>query len=52
MATKRAVAIATRVVSKDGGNDEDGKSDGNGDNHAIARKREMEREDDNKMTAR
>jgi hypothetical protein len=41
MATKRAVAMATRVVGEDAGNGKGGKSDGDGTKRAIARKREM-----------
>ncbi len=39
--TKRAVAMATRLVGKDAGDGEGGKSDGNGAKRAIARKRAM-----------
>jgi hypothetical protein len=39
MATKRAVTMATRVVGKDAGDGEGGKSDGDGAKRAIARKR-------------
>ncbi len=39
--TKRAVAIVTRVVGKDAGNGEGGKSDSNGAKRAIARRRAM-----------
>jgi hypothetical protein len=38
---KRAVAMATRVSGKDGGNGEGSKIDGNGAKRAIARKRVM-----------
>jgi hypothetical protein len=38
---KRAVAMVTRVVGEDAGDGEGGKSDGNGANRAIARKRAM-----------
>jgi hypothetical protein len=41
MATKRAVAMATRVAGKDAGNGEGGKSDGVGTKRAVARKRAM-----------
>jgi hypothetical protein len=41
MATKRAVAMVTRVVGKDAGDGKGGKSDGNGAKRAIARKRAM-----------
>jgi hypothetical protein len=41
MVTKRAVAMAIRVVGKDAGDGEGGKSDGNGAKRAIARKRAM-----------
>jgi hypothetical protein len=41
MATKRAVAMATRVAGKDAGNGEGSKSYGNGAKRAIARKRAM-----------
>jgi hypothetical protein len=41
MATKRAVAMATRLVGEDAGNDKGGKSNGNGTKRAIARKRAM-----------
>ena len=41
MATKRAVAMATRVVGEDAGNGEGGRGDGNGAKRAIARKRVM-----------
>ncbi len=40
-ATKRAVAMATRVVGEDAGDGEGGKSDGDGAKRAIARKRVM-----------
>ncbi len=40
-ATKRAVAIATRVEGKDVGNGKGGKSDGDGTKRAIARKRDV-----------
>ncbi len=40
-ATKRAVAMATRVVGEDAGNDEGGKSDSDGAKRAIGRKRAM-----------
>jgi hypothetical protein len=40
-ATKRAVAMATRVAGKDGGNGKGGKSDGDGTKRAIARRRAM-----------
>ncbi len=40
-ATKRAVAMATRVVGKDADNGKGGKSDGDGARRAIARKRAM-----------
>ncbi len=39
--TKRAVAMAMRVVGKDAGDGEDSKSDGNGAKRAIARRRAM-----------
>ncbi len=48
-ATKRAVVTATRVVGKDAGKGEGGKSDGNGAKRAIARKRAMASNNDNKM---
>ena len=38
---KRAVAMAARVVGKDAGNGEGGKSDGDGAKRAIARRRAM-----------
>ncbi len=38
---KRAVAMGTRVAGKDAGDEEGGKSDGNGAKRAIARKRAM-----------
>jgi hypothetical protein len=41
MVTKRAVAMATRVVGKDAGNGEGGKSNSNGAKRAIARRRAM-----------
>jgi hypothetical protein len=41
MATKRAVAMATRVVGEDAGDGKGGKSDGNGAKRAIARRRAM-----------
>jgi hypothetical protein len=41
MATKRAVAMATRVAGKDAGNGKGGKSDGDGAKREIARKRVM-----------
>jgi hypothetical protein len=41
MVTKRAVAMATRVVGKDAGDGEGGKSDGNGVKRAIAKRRAM-----------
>jgi hypothetical protein len=37
--TKRAVAIATRVVGEDAGDGEGGKSNGDGAKRAIARRR-------------
>jgi hypothetical protein len=40
-ATKRAVAMATRVAGKDAGDGKGGKSDGNGMKRAIAMKRAM-----------
>ncbi len=40
-ATKRAVAMATRVAGKDAGNGKGGKSNGDGTKRAIARKRAM-----------
>ncbi len=40
-ATKRAVAMAMRVVGKDVGDGEGGKSDGDGAKRAIARRRVM-----------
>ncbi len=43
MATKRAVAMATRVVDEDAGDGKGGKSDGDGVKRAIARKRAMAR---------
>jgi hypothetical protein len=43
MALKRAMAMAMRVVGKDAGNGEGGKSDGDGAKRAIARKRAMAR---------
>ncbi len=39
--TKRAVAMATRVVGKDVGNGEGGKSNGDGTKRSIARGRVM-----------
>jgi hypothetical protein len=51
MATKREVAMATRVVGKDVGNGKVGKSNGNGTKRVIARKRAMASNNDNKMTA-
>jgi hypothetical protein len=39
--TKRAVAMAMRVVGKDAGNGEGGKSNGDGAKRAIARRRAM-----------
>ncbi len=41
MATKRAVAMVTRVAGEDTGNGEGSKSNGNGVKRAIARKRAM-----------
>ncbi len=41
MATKRAVAMATRVAGEDAGDGKGGKSNGNGVKRAIARKRAM-----------
>jgi hypothetical protein len=41
MATKRAVAMATRVAGKDTGNGRGGKSNGDGGKRAISRKRAM-----------
>jgi hypothetical protein len=41
MATKRAVAMATRVVGEDAGNGKGGKSDGDDAKRAVARKRAM-----------
>jgi hypothetical protein len=41
MATKRAVAMATRVAGKDAGDGNGGKSNGVGAKKAIARKRAM-----------
>ena len=41
MATKRAVAMVTRVVGKDASDGKGGKSNGNGTKRAIARKRAM-----------
>ncbi len=38
---KRAVAMAMRVAGKDAGDDEGGKSNGNGVKRAIARRRAM-----------
>ncbi len=38
---KRAVAMATGVVGKDGGDGEGGKSNSNGTKRAIARRRAM-----------
>jgi hypothetical protein len=40
-ATKRAVAMATRVVGEYAGNGKGGKSNGNGAKRAIARRRAM-----------
>jgi hypothetical protein len=40
-ATKRAVAMMTRVAGKDAGDGKGGKSDGDGAKRAIARKRAM-----------
>jgi hypothetical protein len=40
-ATKRAVAMATRVVGEDAGDGDGGKSNGNDAKRAIARKRAM-----------
>jgi hypothetical protein len=40
-ATKRAVVMATRMVSEDAGDGEGGKSDGDGAKRAIARRRAM-----------
>jgi hypothetical protein len=40
-ATKRAVAMATRVAGEDAGDGRDSKSDGDGTKRAIARKRAM-----------
>ncbi len=51
MATKRAMEMATRVVGKDAGNGKGGKSKGDGMKKAIARKRVMASDDNNKMTA-
>jgi hypothetical protein len=39
--TKRAVAMATRVVGKDAGDGEGSKSNGDGAKRAIARRRAM-----------
>jgi hypothetical protein len=47
---KSAVAMATRVAGKDEGNEEGGKSNGDGAKRAIARKRAMVSNDDNEMT--
>ena len=41
MATKRAVAMVTRVAGKDAGDGKSGKSNGDGAKRAIARKRAM-----------
>ncbi len=41
MATKRAVAMATRVAGEDVGNGKGGKSDGNGTKREIARRSAM-----------
>jgi hypothetical protein len=41
MVTKRAVAMAARVAGEDAGNDEGGKSNGNGAKRAIATRRAM-----------
>jgi hypothetical protein len=41
MATKRAVAMATRLVGEDAGDGKGGKSNGYGVKRAIARKRAM-----------
>ncbi len=52
MATKRAVAMAIRVMGGEEGHGKDGKSNaGNGTKRAIARKRAMESNDDNKTMA-
>jgi hypothetical protein len=40
-ATKRAVAMATRVAGEDAGNGEGGKSNGDGAKRAIATRRVM-----------
>jgi hypothetical protein len=40
-ATKRAVAMVTRLAGEDAGDGEGGKSDGDGAKRAIARKRAM-----------
>jgi hypothetical protein len=50
-ATKRAVKMATRVAGKDEDNGEGGKSKGNGAKRAIARRRVMVSNKDNKMMA-
>jgi hypothetical protein len=50
-ATKRAVAMATRVAGKDEDNCKGGKSKGNGAKRAIVKKRVMMNNNDNKMTA-
>jgi hypothetical protein len=42
MATKRAVAISTRVVGKDAGNGKGGKSNGNSAKRVIERKRQWQ----------
>jgi hypothetical protein len=50
-ATKRAVAMATRVAGEDENDGKGGKSKGDGAKRAIARKRVMVSNDDNKMTS-
>jgi hypothetical protein len=49
--TKRAVRMAMRMAGEDEDNGEGGKSNGNGAKRAIARKRVMASNDDNKMMA-
>jgi hypothetical protein len=49
MATKRAMVMATRVVGEDVSNGKGDKSNGNGAKRAIARKRAMASNDNNKM---
>jgi hypothetical protein len=41
MVTKRAVAMATRVVGEDAGNGKGGKSNGDGAKRAMVRRRAM-----------